>query len=49
MLSVVTITFLRYPSTEGIEDALKSKAKADIEAFNVDPTVSKTLSTGAKP
>jgi hypothetical protein len=49
MLSLVTITFLRYPSTEGIEDALKSKAKADIEAFNVDPTVSKTLSTGAKP
>ena len=49
MLSVVTITFLRYPSTEGIEDALKSKAKADIEAFNVDPTVSKTLTTGAKP
>jgi hypothetical protein len=49
MLSVVTITFLRYPSTEGIEDALKSKAKKDIEAFNVDPTVSKTLSTGTKP
>jgi hypothetical protein len=46
MLSVVNISFLRYPSGATVEDYLKSKNKEDSAIPEVDPNASKTASTG---
>lgn len=46
MLSVVNISFLRYPSGAAVEEFLKAKNKEDAAANNADPSASKTASTG---
>ena len=46
MLSVVNISFLRYPSGAAVDEFLKAKNKEDATANNADPSDSKTASTG---
>lgn len=46
MLSVVNISFLRYPSGAAVDEFLKAKNKEDAAANNADPSNSKTTSTG---
>ena len=46
MLSVVNISFLRYPSGAAVDEFLKAKNKEDATANNADPNASKTASTG---
>jgi hypothetical protein len=46
MLSVVNISFLRYPSGAAVDEFLKAKNKEDATANNADPNDSKTASTG---
>jgi hypothetical protein len=46
MLSVVNISFLRYPSGATVDDYLKAKNKEDSTVPNADPSDSKTASTG---
>lgn len=46
MLSVVNISFLRYPSGAAVDEFLKAKNKEDSAANNADPSNSKTASTG---
>jgi hypothetical protein len=45
MLSVVNISFLRYPSGAAVDEYLKAKNKEDATANNADPNDSKTAST----
>ena len=47
MLTVVNISFLRYPSGAAVDEFLKAKNKEDATANNADPNASKTASTGA--
>jgi hypothetical protein len=47
MLSVVNISFLRYPSGAAVDEFLKAKNKEDATANNADPNNTKTASTGA--
>lgn len=46
MLSVVNISFLRYPSGANVEDFLKDKNKQDSAIPAADPNAAKTASTG---
>jgi hypothetical protein len=46
MLTVVNISFLRYPSGAAVDEFLKAKNKEDATANNADPNASKTASTG---
>jgi len=46
MLSIVSISFLRYPSGSTVDDYLKKKNKEDSTIPEVDPNASKTASTG---
>jgi hypothetical protein len=46
MLSVVSISFLRYPSGAAVDEFLKAKNKEDAAIPEVDPNASKTASTG---
>ena len=46
MLSVVNISFLRYPSGAAVDEYLKAKNKEDAAANNADPNASKTASSG---
>ena len=47
MLTVVNISFLRYPSGAAVDEFLKAKNKEDATPNNADPNASKTASTGA--
>ena len=47
MLTVVNISFLRYPSGAAVDEFLKAKNKEDATANNADPNASKSASTGA--
>jgi hypothetical protein len=46
MLSVVNISFLRYPSGAAVDEYLKKKNKEDSTVSNADPSDTKTASTG---
>ena len=46
MLSIVSISFLRYPSGAAVDEFLKAKNKEDATVPEADPNASKTASTG---